>query len=557
MGLVMFLLQITPAEGEPFDYEIDGDVLFIGRSTHCDITIADRFLSRRHARLFDSGTSWQIEDLGSRNGTFINGRQVEQPTSIHAGDVIALSASLIKVQLMRAVDTPSDVVTDVPSTDRLLRSAVEVLRRSGTPPPEADASDAPALRRYAARLALLNNVHQATAQSTGLEDLLELILDHIFAQLQPERAEVFMRCDDGSYTCVANRSGPRSTLGSLYSENLFSEVGDKAMAALVTDARSDHRFAQAESLVSAGVRSLLAAPLYAPDRALGLIVLGSNAAVRQFSEEDLELLVTLASVAALRIHNLALTHEAGERHRLERELTIARNIQVALIPEQLPKVSGYRLYGATRPSRGVSGDYYQFVERAGGEEYVLALADVSGKGISAAMLTGYLEAVASVPIEDGLPPHEIFNRVSPKLHLRTPPNRFATMFLGVLDPPNGRFRFANAGHSPACLVRASGVIEWLGSTGVPLGLLPDVRYELGETLIEIGDNLVVYSDGYTEAENPSGEEFGQDRLAEVCVEHKELEPAELAKAVDMALESYAAGQPFIDDRTIVVVRRVE
>jgi phosphoserine phosphatase RsbU/P len=557
MGIIMFLLSVTPAEGEPFDHQIGGETLYVGRSTHCDVTIADRFLSRRHARIFNSGEGWRIEDLGSRNGTFINGRQVEESAAIQAGDVIALSASLINVQPRPGTDGHSDVPTDVPSSDRLFRSAVEVLRRTGTPPPDSDVTDASALRSYATRLALLNNVHQAMARSVGLEDLLELILDHIFAQLQPERAEVFMRCDDGSYTCVANRSGPRSSLQSLYSENLFSEVGDKAMAALVNDARSDHRFAQAESLVTAGVRSLLAAPLYAPDRALGLIVLGSNAAVRQYSEEDLELLVTLSSVAALRIHNLALTQEAVERQRLERELAIARRLQVALIPEQLPEVNGYRLHGATIPSRGVSGDYYQLVERASGDEFVLVIADVSGKGISAAMLTGYLEAVASVPIEDGLPPHEIFNRVSPKLHDRTPSNRFATMFLGVLEPSNGRFRYSNAGHAPACLVRASGTVEWLGSTGLPLGLISPTEYELGEARLETGDTLVVYSDGYTEAENPAAEEFGQERLAEVCIEHQGLEPADLAEAVDRALETYAAGQPFADDRTIVVVRRVD
>jgi sigma-B regulation protein RsbU (phosphoserine phosphatase) len=553
----MFLLQVTPAEGEPFDYVIDGETVFVGRSTHCDVTVADRFLSRRHARIFNSDEGWRIEDLGSRNGTFINGRQVEEPAVIQTGDVIALSASLLKVQPKSQADAPSSVPTDAPPTDRLFRSAIEVLRRTGTPPPDSDATDSSALRSYATRLALLNNVHQAMARSIGLEDLLELILDHIFAQLQPERAEVFMRCDDGSYTCVANRSGPGSSLQSLYSEHLFSEVGDKAMAALVNDARSDHRFAKAESLVLTGVRSLLAAPLYAPNRALGLIVLGSNAAVRQYSEEDLELLVTLSSVAALRIHNLALTQEALERHRLERELTIARRIQVALIPERLPEVNGYRLYGATKPSRGVSGDYYQLVERAAGDEFVLAVADVSGKGISAAMLTGYLEAVASVPIEDGLPPHEIFNRVSPKLHDRTPSNRFATMFLGVLEPSNGRFRFANAGHAPACLVRASGAVEWLESTGLPLGLLSPAEFELGEVSLETDDTLVVYSDGYTEAENPSGVEFGQDRLADVCIEHQNLDPADLAEAVDRALETFAAGRPFADDRTIVVVRRID
>ena len=553
----MFLLRVTPAESSPFDHTIEGESLDIGRSTHCDITIADRFLSRRHARFTLVDDAWMIEDLGSRNGTFINGRKIEEPTEIKAGDAIALSASLIKVERLPSPGASPQENTDSPTTDRFLRSAAELLRRSGTPPPDAEASDPDFLGRYAARLALLNDVHQAMARSIGLDDLLELILDHIFAQLQPERAEVFMRAEDGGYACVASRSAPHAGVQSLYSESLFSEVVDKTMAALVTDARSDHRFAEAESLVSAGVRSLIAAPLYASDSALGLIVLGSNAAVRQFSEEDLELLVTLSSVAALRIHNLALTQEAAERHRLERELTIARNLQVALIPERLPHVGGYRFFGATRPSRGVSGDYYQLVERAGGDEFVLALADVSGKGISAALLTGYLEAVSSVPIEDGDPPHEIFNRVSRKLHERTPTNRFATMFLGVLSPSTASVHYASAGHAPACLIRSSGLVEWLGSTGMPLGLMPASEFQLGKTTLETGDTLVVYSDGYTEAEGPTGEEFGQERLAEVCLENLTLEPEALAGEVDRALEEYVAGQPFADDRTIVVVRRVD
>ena len=131
------------------------------------------------------------------------------------------------------------------------------------------------------------------------------------------------------------------------------------------------------------------------------------------------------------------------------------------------------------------------------------------------------------------------------------------MFLGVLEHSNGRFQYANAGHAPACLVRASGAVEWLESTGLPLGLLTPVEYHLGEATLGTGDTLVVYSDGYTEAENPTGEEFGQDRLAEVCLKHQNLEPADLADAVDRALETFAAGRPFADDRTIVVVRRID
>lgn len=553
----MFRLSVSPAEGASFDLDVDERELFIGRSTRCEITVPDRFLSRRHARLFPTDNGWRIEDLGSRNGTYINGRRVEGPTKIHTGDLISLSASTLSVRSRVQPIAGSDTTADEQSADRVLKPAAEVLRRSTTPPPAGDGAAAPSLKRYTDRLRLLNDVHQAMARSIALEDLFELILDHIFAQLQPERAEIFMRCSDNDYTCVASRAGPASELRSLYSDSLFTEVVDKAMAALVTDARSDLRFAGSQSLISMGVRTLMAAPLAVSDRPLGLIALGSNTGVRQYCEEDLDLLVTLASVAALRIHNIALTQEAAERRRFERELTIARRLQIALIPEKLPTVPGYQVHGATVPSRVVSGDYYQLVERSDGNEIVLALADVSGKGISAALLTGYIEAVSSVPIEDGLLPHEIFNRISGKIHSRTLPSRFATMFLGVLSPADAHLRFASAGHSPACLMRLSGDVEWLGSTGLPLGLLPDSEYLPGEAVLNRGDTLVVYSDGYTEAEDPAGVEFGQKRLARAINTNSQLAPDDLAEAVDRALERFAAGRPFSDDRTIVVIRRTE
>ncbi|HSL19369.1 MAG TPA: SpoIIE family protein phosphatase [Methylomirabilota bacterium] len=552
----MIRLEISPAEGPPFDHEIESGSLVVGRSTACDVAIADRFLSRQHARLFRSGDSWFVKDLGSRNGTFVNGRRVDSPAEVRPGDLITLSASQIRLRGGDRPDISSNVPTDAPDSDQVLLPAAEMLRRSAGPPPE-DAESRPAeLARHAARLSLLNQVHQAMARPTSLDELLELILDHIVAQLEPERVEVFMRCDDGSYACVAGRTMPGAAVASLYSESLFKEVADKAMAALVNDTRSDQRFAEATSLVSAGVRSLLAAPLAAPTRSLGLIVLGCNAAVRQYSEEDLELLVTLASVAALRIHNLALTKEAAERQRLEREISIARSIQVALLPERLPVVEGYRLHGATLPSLGVSGDYYQVATRAGGKELVLAVADVSGKGIGAAILTGYIEAVASVSIEDGLAPDEIFDRVSAKLFRRTPASRFATMFLGVLSPADGLLRYASAGHSPPCLVRGDGSVEWLRSTGLPLGLVPGASYRLAESILAPGDTLVVYSDGYTEAESPADEEFGPHRLASICTAERNREPAQLAACIDRALEAFVAGQPFADDRTLVVLRRL-
>ncbi len=553
----MLRLHITPAEGEPFDHEVETDSLIIGRSTRCELAIADRFLSRQHARMYRTEAGWVIEDLESRNGTFVNGKRVEEPTSVSAGDVIAMSASLIRV--LREADEYGLDGSEISSTsDVLLRPASDVLIQVGTPPPEVIAGEGDALSRYAKRLSIVNEVHQALARSIALDELLELILDRAFEQLEPEQGVIFLRDPQGRFQRAASRTLPGSARGLKYSESLIHEVAEKGMAALVLDTQTDERFAEAKSLLDAGLRSLVAAPLLdQPEGTVGLIVLGSNAAVRRFSEEDLELLVTLASVAAMRIRNLALAEEAAERRRLEHELDIARRIQVALLPATLPALEGYQVYAASNPSRRVSGDYYEVVLRAEGKECALLVADVAGKGIAASLLTGYLEALASVSIENGLAPHEVFERVSDPLYRRTPANRFATFVLTVLELASGRLQHCSAGHVPAFVVRASGEVEWLEAHGLPLGLLEDSEYSSEETVLRPGDTLVLYSDGYTEAENPAEEQFGEERLAEACVAHRTATPDDLARAIDGDVERFTDGKPAADDRTIVILRRVE
>jgi serine phosphatase RsbU (regulator of sigma subunit) len=340
-----------------------------------------------------------------------------------------------------------------------------------------------------------------------------------------------------------------------YSESLIQEVAEKGMAALVLDTMIDDRFAEARSLVDAGVRSLVAAPLFDEQGALGLMVLGCNAVMRQFSEEDLELLVTLASAAALRIRNVALAEEAAERRRFEHELELARRIQVALLPEQLPEIDGYQLYGATRPSRVVSGDYFELIERRHGEQWFVLVADVSGKGIGASLLTGYLEALTVPLVEAGLEPGEVLGRACHTMSRRTPANRFATMLLVELTPLSGRIRYANAGHVPACLVRASGEVEWLGATGTPLGLLEECSYATVQTHLDPGDTLVMYSDGITEAESSDEDQFGPERLSELCVAHRTRPVGDLAEVIDCAVEEHSVDAAAIDDRTLVIVRR--
>jgi len=551
----MITLQVVPARGHPFEYPLNGEEHTIGRSSKADLVIADRSLSRQHARLFLKDGQWLVEDLGSRNGTLLNRKVISDSVPLGDGDVIGLGASTATFRKSEAGIDDSDLISPM-HEHTLFRPAQELLEsssHSGTSPIEI--ADTNVLQRYAERLQMLNEVHQTLNSSVALDELLDLILERAFDQLGPEEGAIFLRTPDGNYQCAANRSSKGPEHHCLYSRHLISEVAEKGLAALVLDAQMDDRFNQAQSILNAGVRSLVAAPLLDPDGPLGMMVMGSTLSIKQFGEEDMELLTSLASIAAMRIRNVRLTEEAVERKRLEADIALARNIQLALLPENLPVVAGYQLYGGNIPSRGASGDFYSVVERKNGDECVLFLADVSGKGIGAALITHSVEALTAGPIESGVPTDEACERVSRRLFTRTAWEKYATAFMATLEPATGRVLYTNAGHNPGLVVRTDGSSEWLESNGPPLGILEEATYGSAEVTLHPGDALILYTDGLTEAENPEEEEFGEERLQAVCVENRDKPVEQIAEALIEALERYVDGVPFADDRTMVMVKR--
>jgi sigma-B regulation protein RsbU (phosphoserine phosphatase) len=269
----------------------------------------------------------------------------------------------------------------------------------------------------------------------------------------------------------------------------------------------------------------------------------------------MELLVSLASVAAMRIRNVSLAQEAAERRLLQKELDLARQIQVALLPSSLPEVAGYELRAGNIPSRGVSGDFYKVVSRTDDRECVVMLADVSGKGMAASLLTASLEALSAPLIESGASPVEISSQVSRLLFERTPPEKYATCFLAALEVDSGRLTYVNAGHNPGLLLGADGDCRWLASTGVPIGVLEHGPFEQKVVELAPGDAVLLYTDGITEAANPGDEEYGEDRLREVAATHRDRSLEELAAAVEADVDAFVCGTPYADDRTLVMVRR--
>ncbi len=537
-------LRVMPPIGEPFEHLCESDTLVVGRSSKADLVLSDRFLSRQHARFYREGEGWMVEDLGSRNTTLLNGRPLAVPARVSAGDLVKLSETVIAIEGFDAEPSrpkAEDGLKTSSSDTIVLRSASELL--------------AAAERESAGRLKMLNEVHRALATTLSLEELLEAVLDRTFAHLGPEEAVIFLKKPLGGLERAASRRLPSARGDFFYSRSLESEVAEKGQAALVLDAQTDERFAAADSIMSSGVRSLIAAPLLDSAGILGMIVLSSRIHVRRFAEQDLELLTALGSVAALRIRNLSLAEEGARRRELEKEMALARQIQLALLPDHLPEIPGYSVFATNDASRAVSGDFYEFLGRDEGDEQVIVIADVSGKGMAASLLAASFDALLMGPIEVGHPPDLLCSKVSRRLFMKTPPERYVTAFIAALDPGSGRLSYTNAGHNPGLLVRADGSVQRLEATGLPLGLFPMVEYEKMEITLGPGDLFMLYTDGITEAANPKGDEFGLDRLQAVVQKYAQEPLVALAVAIETAVEVFVDGTPFGDDRTIVMLRR--
>jgi len=548
----MNTIHVTPADGPPFEYELEGDSVVIGRSTKCDLTISDRSLSRKHARLFQSDDTWIVEDFGSRNGTRINGIPVSEPTRVRPGDVISLSASVITIGGAQTINHNAPMLS---TEGTILRAASDLIAESekefSRPMDVAQAE----LQHASDQLRVLYDIHHALDESSTAEELIDGVLARLFVHMTPRHGAVFLK-DGDTLVRAASRSQDTGTDAFPESQSLAREVIGNGLVAVVHDTATDQRFSDAESLLEAGVRTLVAAPLLTPVGAIGMIVLSSTLASRQFTEADMELLAVVSSATGLRLRNLTLAEEAAERRRFEQEVALARRIQVALLPAAMPVVHGFEIHGSNTPSRGVSGDYYQIVENTDRGEVAVVIADVSGKGIAASLLTGYVDALVNAFLGENMEPADIFNRVSPQMHAKTPVESFATAFLGILSSETGDLRFASAGHDPSILVRADGEVELLMPTGMPLGLMPEATYSASETRLEAGDTLILYTDGITEAAKPSDEMFERERLVEVCRENREQPPEKLAASIHAAVDAFVEGRPYHDDRTLIILRRV-
>jgi sigma-B regulation protein RsbU (phosphoserine phosphatase) len=543
--------------GEPARrIKLDRPVLTLGRSSTNDVPLSDRTLSRVHARIEGvlEGGPIRLVDLGSRNGTSLNGERITVPAPLSAGDRIQLGETLVEV----AEETTTRVVIEAlgdESTKRttFLQSSKDLLR------PHKEARDsklgAEELARLNASLRMLNEISVELLGDIPLNRLIELILEKTFTFLKPDRGLLMLEDEHGEMKPEMVKYAPGVDPSDIrLSKTLIQSVVDRKNGVLLIDAATDAGLGAAESIRIQGITSCMAAPLFVEDRVIGLIYLEVRLGRKSFSEDDLRLLTSLANTSAIKIQNLRLQEGAAARLRIEHDMALAWEIQRRLLPEAEPVLPHTELLGRTVPSRTVSGDYYDFFER-GDKSLDVVVADVSGKGMGASILAASVQAAFQVWAGEHFPPDRLCSRLNDWVFRRTLPEKFITFLLALYDPESGSVVYTNAGHNPGILVRKGGTCELLSAHGPPLGLFPGKTYGSGTFTMGEGDLLALYTDGLTEAANPEEEEFGMERLVETLVRARSLSVGEIEAELSAALVAFTSGTPFGDDRTFVLLKR--
>ncbi len=329
--------------------------------------------------------------------------------------------------------------------------------------------------------------------------------------------------------------------------------GRLELAAVTTRAQADlaQRLAERDRLRAAGFALLV--PLVVRERLAGVLALPRKRTGEAYQLQDLELLSAVASQAALQLENTRLYREALERQRLAEQLRLARSIQSRLLPGEVPRLPQTDLAACNISSAEVSGDYYDLFLRPDGR-LVLAICDVSGKGMPASLLASNLQATLRAHCELLDSPAAVLARVNRQLHAATDPEHFATLFLAYYDPADRSLRYCNGGHNPPLLARRDGRLETLEAGGLPVGAFPEAGYEEATVRLAPGDSLLLYTDGLTESGRGDGEMFGEERAREIFRRCCDRPAADIVAELRAALERYCGRGPLDDDVTLVVLK---
>jgi sigma-B regulation protein RsbU (phosphoserine phosphatase) len=529
-------LRLSSTDGPTEILPLRGDRLVIGRSRECDLILPDVLLSRRHAEIATGADGWVIRDLGSMNGTRLNEERIEGERPLADGDVVQVAGW----RLAFLEGDPSPLAEHTPGHGDRVHDITSLATRSGI--------ELGGLARQGRLLGVLTRSAGVMVTISTADQLLDTLLAHLLDAIPARRGAVALLDHDPTRAnIVATRPG----------EEVNSMTIDPGVADRVRMGGTALLAPRVASEDGTVVRSVLCAPMWftgsarGADRVVGLVALEGPADPTPFEDAHLGLVTAVVNLAASRLESIRLREETADKHRLEEDLRGAARIQASLLPEEQPVMDGWDIGGSSRQCSAVGADYYDFALDRG--TLVVALGDVAGKGLAAALLMAALRAsVRALWLEPATLPH-LVSRVNENLQQTLPPNRYATLFLARVEPLSGEVRYVNAGHAAPMLVRADGPPERLEVGGTILGALPSIGWEEGRVRLAPGDCLVILSDGVVDA---LGTGLTPEAVVSAVRHARGGDVPGLLAALQSAADAALGPDSRRDDHTFVVLRRL-
>ena len=534
-------LLVEPPTGECLQIPVRRSPFVIGRLNTCDLTLADKRISRRHAQLCLEQGGFAIEDLGSRHGTVVNGEPVRR-TRLAVGDRIGFGIE----------DSFSITVCEGRSPQtRLLKQVSEIGAR-------------PRRTGDLGRLSAVLEVARTMELASGVEEVFEAVVEAALSIARADRAFLLLRTSDGKLEVNVARHASVEHADADQAELPLAQIAD------ALERRSDLFAMNIDSSHvgnggSDALRGALCVPILrmrigldqetsvisAKDDTLGVLYMDAENPDMRLAEGNQALLHALAIEISTSIENARLIEEERQKRRLEHELGMARDIQRSLLPATLPSAGWLVAKGHCEASSQLGGDYYDLMQVAPGR-WAAVLADVSGKGASASILASLLQGAFFLGSGSDVSLSGTLQRINRYLCDRSDRTRFATVFAATISK-DATLRWSSAGHCPAILAHPTGRCELLSPTSRPVGLFEDAEFPERVRHLEPGDKLVVYSDGVTELRNAQSELYGEQRLIDAASELACLGASEFFDALLARVAEFGGDTPREDDLTLMVL----
>lgn len=516
----MAILELVKGFAPGTRYELANHRTVLGRSADCEIPLDAPAVSRRHAAIVLEHGNYFVEDLKSRNGTLLNGSRVSDRARLGEGDRIVVCDQEFRfytghgtnlLDPLRNLEESSfvDLVDDgTLATPAHVVATFDVSGGSASWGMSA---------KPEVKLAALMEISNGLAQAISVDDILPKLLDSLFKIfVQADRGFVVMKTKaDGPPVVVADKARRTTDESRMRISRTIVEEAMKARKAILSaDAASDERFGMAQSIADFSIRSMICAPMIGTDgEPIGVIQIDTLNQRARFNDQDLEVLASVASQAAIAIDNAKMHEQVMAQRALQRDLELARRMQRSLLPSSPPQVPGYFFFDYYQAARQVGGDYYDYVQLPGGRVAVI-VGDVAGKGVPAALLMARLSADVRFSLASEADPAKAIQQINEGFARQDWADKFVTMLAAVLNPATSELTIVNAGHMAPILRNCDGSVIDLGedAAGLPLGVAQGYEYESYTHRIVSGDVLTIFTDGFSEAMNNQRELYGIERL---------------------------------------------